>query len=637
MQGTDFFQRQDAARKRTRQLIALFVLAVLGIIGALYVAAIVILGGPLFNLELLLGIALLVIVVVGGGSLYKISVLAKGGSAIAEMLGGQLVDPSTKDPKLRQLLNIIEEMAIASGIPAPATYVLRDEEAINAFAAGFSPSDAAVGITLGALKRLTRDEIQGVIAHEFSHILNGDMRLNIRLMGVLFGILCLAILGRILIRGDARLNAGGSSRRWKQCGVGIILMAGLALSVIGYIGVFFAKLIRAAVSRQREFLADAAAVQFTRNPAGIAGALYKIGRFSGVLRNPHAEEASHLFFGNGLPESWLSLFSTHPPISERIKAIYPGFDPENVKIIHPPARPLDGKAAPIRRNWLGQAGELVAEQLAVAGSLISSLPQEVRIGLHEIDSAQLLIFSLLLDENPMLRARQLATLHLDQQKLAQLETMREQNARLSNAEKITMIDLAISALRHMEPADYRAFRAKLDALIAADDSVNLFEYLLQRMLRRHLDRFFIKANPPPVVFRTLRPVFGDIAVLLSALAYLGGGDEEARARAYAEGVRELLAKSNDPALQQREAPSLRDVDEALNRLEQTEMTLRRRVLLACGQTVMSDGRISEEQAQLLRIIADALDCPVPPFVRNEQNEPWPKETRDFEQAFQEPE
>src|SRR5690606_28971990 len=247
----------------------------------------------------------------------------QGGSVVAGLLGGLPVNPATDDPDERRLVNVVEEMAIASGVPVPAIYVLPGEESINAFAAGYGVHDAAVAVTRGALKHLTRDELQGVIAHEFSHILNGDMRLNIRLIGLLHGLLLLALIGRVLLR------SGGRSRgRRKEKGGSVqVALIGLGLVLLGYIGVFFGKLIKAAASRQREYLADAAAVQFTRNPEGIAGALKKIGALGAGSRivHPRAEELSHLYFASGLRSSFAGLFATHPPLVERIRRIDPSF------------------------------------------------------------------------------------------------------------------------------------------------------------------------------------------------------------------------------------------------------------------------------------------------------------------------
>ena len=272
----------------------------------------------LWNPQLFLLAAVGTLAVIALGSGFKTLELAQGGSSVATMLGGRLVAPTTTDPDERKLRNVVEEMAIAAGVPVPQVYLLPEEQGINAFAAGHSTSDAVVAVTAGAVRLLTRDELQGVIGHEFSHILNGDMRLNLRLMGIVFGILCLAVIGRVLLYTRSRSSKDKNP----------LPLLGLALIVIGWIGVFFGRLIQAAVSRQREFLADASSVQFTRNPAGLAARSRKIGglSFGSKLEAAHAEEASHMFFGNGMSESFFHLMETHPPLAERIRAIDPSFD-----------------------------------------------------------------------------------------------------------------------------------------------------------------------------------------------------------------------------------------------------------------------------------------------------------------------
>jgi len=325
----DFFQAQEKARKKSGWLVFFYFVAIAAIALTIYA---VIVGAYVLTEEKyhpgywhpeLLGItSAAVLLVIGSGTLFKVHSLRGGGSAVALSLGGELVSPLTPAPQYRQYVNIVEEMAIASGIPMPAVFVL-PERGINAFAAGYTPKDAAVAVTQGALERLSRDELQGVVAHEFSHILNGDMRLNIRLISLLFGIFLLTIIGRILIRVVASSNR---SSRNSRGGGGIVLggMAfALALIIVGGIGVFFGRIIQAAVSRQREFLADASAVQFTRNPAGIAGALKKIGALSTGSRIEHSgtDETSHMFFANAMSGFSSNLFATHPPLLERIRAI----------------------------------------------------------------------------------------------------------------------------------------------------------------------------------------------------------------------------------------------------------------------------------------------------------------------------
>ncbi len=330
----DFFEQQDKARKNTKMLVVYFVLAVVCIIASVYLAILLIFhvtsakelppgtSPPelvLWDPRLFLYVVLGTIGVVAVGSLYKTLALSKGGSAVAESLGGRLVPADPGDPDERKLCNVIEEMAIAAGVPVPKIYVLDEENGINAFAAGHTPEDAAIGVTRGCMTLLSRDELQGVIGHEFSHILNGDMRLNLRIMGIIFGIVCLSVIGRVLI-----YSRGGRGRQ----GGNPMMYLGLALIVIGAIGLLFGRLIQAALSRQREFLADASSVQFTRNPAGLSGALQKIGGAGSRIDSPHAGEASHMFFGNGLAKPFLGAFATHPPLDERIRAIDPAWDGE---------------------------------------------------------------------------------------------------------------------------------------------------------------------------------------------------------------------------------------------------------------------------------------------------------------------
>lgn len=345
MMAMDFFAAQDTARSRSRRLVALFFASVAGIILAIYLAIMVLMfagadAASLWDPEIFAWTAALTVLVVGAASLVKISSLRAGGGSVARSVGGRLVDPLTQIPDERRLVNIIEEISIAAGIPVPEIYVLDDEGGINAFAAGFSPADAAVAVTRGCMTKLNRDELQGVIAHEFSHILNGDMRLNSQLIGLVFGLLALTVIGQTLMR--VAFYSGGGRRRDGKEGAAVVLaivLLGVILCIAGWVGVLFGRLLQSAVSRQREFLADASAVQLTRHPEGLAGALRKIGREGSRVTNPHSQDVAHLFFANGLRMSWWGLFGTHPPLEARIRAIDPG---EAV----PPPLPRDEPAPP---------------------------------------------------------------------------------------------------------------------------------------------------------------------------------------------------------------------------------------------------------------------------------------------------
>ena len=653
----DFFEQQDRARKSTKWLVVYFLLGVVGLIAAIYGAALLVYAGvtsgarhhyyddgglarvALWNPPLFSGVAICTLAVIGIGSLSKTLELASGGSAVATMLGGRPVSPATADPDERKLLNVVEEMAIASGVPVPQVYILPEERGINAFAAGHSISDAVVAVTAGSIKLLTRDELQGVIGHEFSHILNGDMRLNIRLMGVIFGILCLAVIGRVL------LQTRGSSSRDRNP----LPLLGLALLVIGWVGVLFGRLIQAAVSRQREMLADASAVQFTRNPAGLAGALKKIGGLSygSKLRAAHAEETSHMFFGNGVGESFLHLWDTHPPLAERIRALEPDFSgvfpPVSVAALEEAATPLPGwqtrqtspfplpalsqtRAAFVAgaippaitpRAIMANAGNPSTAHLRYAEDLRNAIPAALQAAAREPLGASTLVYALLLSGDVAVRGKQLDELARTVSEAARQETLRvlpEVEAAAAHA-KLPLVDLALPGLRAMSPRQFQDFRAAVQALVESDGEIDLFEYVLQKIVLRHLEPHFTAARKPVLQYYALRPLAGDCAVLLSALAYLGQQEPEKVAFAFQQGAGPLsyAAQTRLEPVPQAEC-ELEQVDATLNRLAQAVPQIKKNVLNACAHTVAADGLIQEMEAEMLRAIADALDCPLPPMI-----------------------
>lgn len=593
----DFFANQENARRRTRWLVAYFILAVLGIILALHVGFSYLLSQPLNDPGLFLATAGGVLASVAIGSLVKILQLAKGGKAVAELLGGIPVSPATTDTAERRLRNVVEEMSLASGVPVPALYIL-DEPGINAFAAGYAPTDAAIGVTRGCLASLNRDELQGVIGHEFSHILNGDMRLNIRLMGLLNGILFLAVIGGVLLRVAASTRPRSGGDRNGNSLIVVILAAGFVLYIVGWIGVFFAKLIKAAVSRQREFLADASAVQYTRNPDGIAGALSKIASHSSRLAHPRAEEASHMFFGNGLAESWFQLFATHPPIAERIRRIAPARQTSEKK--NPPPLPPSPPVDPGKTR------------LDAGVSLLSSLPPATVEASHELLGACALVYALLLPENRESRDRLLATLdpaHRDAAK-----NLLKRSTRLSSAEKIALVDLAIPALQGMSPGQYDSFRATVKRLVEADGQIHLFEYTLQKLLLRHLDTAFLNIRPPRVQYRNITPLLPEIGLLLSAVSNADSERPEVCEAAFQAGLKSLGTHTGAFPMSRHATVNLADFDKALDHLAAASPAIKQAVLEACADAVMADGSLNDPQFELLRAMADTIDCPIPPVV-----------------------
>jgi Zn-dependent protease with chaperone function len=598
----DFFDKQENARRRTKWLVLYFALAVLGIIAVLHIALSTLLGEPLDDWRLLGATAAGVGISVAIGSLVKIAQLSKGGKAVAEMLGGVPVNPSTTDPAERRLMNVVEEMSLASGVPVPQVYVLEDS-AINAFAAGYGPGDAAMGVTRGCIEQLNRDELQGVVGHEFSHILNGDMRLNIHLMGLLNGILFLAIIGGLLMRLAATSSSrprSGNDKSGTSLAM-VFLAGGLILYLVGWIGVFFGKLIKAAVSRQREFLADASAVQYTRNPDGLAGALTKIAKFSSQLQHPKAQEASHMFFGNGIANPWLGLFATHPPIAERIAQIAPNFDAERVAI----------KPPPLPREAPSPSGD---PRIAAAVSLLAGLPEFSTEATHDVNGACALFYSFLLSRAPETRGQELSLIAVDDSMRQAVCEMFERRNELSSAQRFALADLAIPALRAMSPGQYQTFRSNVLKLIEADGQIQLFEYTLQKVLLRHLDAAFTKAKPERPRYRSLVPLLPDINVLLSAVANADDGDGDALNAAFQAGVASLGAPAGAFPLARQPRIDLRDFDAALDHAALATPAIKKSLLSACGAVVMQDGIVNDTQFELLRAIADTVGFPLPPHI-----------------------
>jgi Zn-dependent protease with chaperone function len=644
----NFFALQEKARQRTGQLIFFYGLAVALIVIVIYFVLGFAFGWfypeeaevPTFWLpEQFLFTAIGVVGVIGLGTLYQVYALAAGGSAVAEMLGGRLVQAQTRDPLERRFLNVVEEMALASGIPVPRAYVLDEEKGINAFAAGLSTSSAVVAVTRGCLETLNRDELQGVVGHEFSHILNGDMKLNLRLIGVLHGILLVSLIGYALFRmagifgGERRSsrdskNSGGSAAL-------AIMLAGLAIWLVGYIGVFFANLIKSAVSREREYLADASAVQFTRNPQGLAGALKKIGALSAGSRivSANAGQASHLFFANGMHGAWLNLLATHPPLVERIRRIEPAFDGQFDKVrmdrsavaTEAPARAAGvaafagaAAAAPVSSVSLnslsGQVGAQGGDYLAFVHQFVGALPAALREALHDVNEARAVAFALLLSSDLRTRNQQLALLQsrCGAPCRERAEAMAALIGQVPRNGLLPLGDLALGTLRQIPQDEYETFRSTAMALTAADERIDLFEYAVLRMMVRRLDTAFGRGRKPGPPISRLSDVRRECESLLGGLARFGQAEESAAQQAFAPAMEKLF--SGMPArLPPMERCGLKDVDEALIRLADLRPALKEAVLDACGRCAAHDGTVTVAEADLLRAVADALDCPVPPL------------------------
>ena len=666
MAAATFFEHQQIARRNTRVMVLMFLLAVVAVVIAVDVvlAGVWIWGvsdsgyvepGRRAGLWTMIrsvpaalylwgavGTAALILIV----STVNVAKLADGGEAVAKMVGARRISPETRDPLERRFMNIVEEMAIASGVRVPSAYIMDGEQGINAFAAGWDVSGAVVAVTRGTLQTLTRDELQGVIAHEFSHILNGDMRLNIRMIGVLAGIVFIGSIGGFIMR------SVGQSRNRKDSASGGIFAAGLALFIIGYVGLFFARLIKAAVSRQREFLADASSVQFTRNPEGIAGALDRIRASTALISNRRAEDMSHMFFGQGIKVWFGGLFDTHPALDERIKRVHPGFQPSKYRTKREaeapsPAAGADtafGRAAgfagsaegagqsegrrvaDVGAAWGRSAGESARLVGTVDGAkvdyatrLLASLPVLLREDLRNADGARAALIALLLAPKDDVMQQQLEALRaagsraLAERARATAPLVR----RLGPAYHLPVVDLALPALK-AAPSEARQELIKaLEAVIQADRRVSLHEFVVLTLVREQLAP---KGKPGASGSMKIGQLRSEAAAVLHLVAHAGiradaagARDQELQAALRAGAMEMGLGEAGVAAPAGVTSESAGAALEALKALAPLQKAVLVKGLFAA---VTVDGAIRIAEAELMRMVGAVLDCPLPPLLES---------------------
>ncbi|MFM8572458.1 MAG: M48 family metallopeptidase [Pirellula sp.] len=653
----DFFAHQDRARRNTGLLVFYFLITVLVIMATVYFALMLVLGyssanksQPIdilaFHPQLLIGVVLSVGGVIAAGSLYQTWMLSGDGSSVAVQLGGIKVQPNTRDLEERILLNVVEEMALASGTPVPPVYVMQNEHGINAFAAGTSPQNAVVGVTRGCIETLSREELQGVIAHEFSHILNGDMKLNIRLMGLLHGILLIAMIGYGLFRIASQIPVRSSGKDDDAKGAAAIVIAmfvfGAMLLGIGYTGVFFAGLIQAAVSRQREFLADASAVQFTRNPLGIAGALKRIGGWKNksIVRATYAKEASHLFFSQGLASQF---FATHPPLAKRIQRIEPTFNGKfeataiahhsESDIVDPRTLGFQRKAAASDsahqaavagvqhfevnpKDAIDHIGNPEDEHIQQANRLMGETDPVLLREVHEPFGAMAIIYALLCaPESDSVRSVQIQLLAKAAPKGIAEHTVKllPKTDALLVEQRLPLACMALPALDQLSDSQTGAFRTMARRLIDADRRWTIFEYALQRFITR---RIILRQPATEVTSMRLDQLQDSFVQVLSTLAHVGGNVHAESS--FQAGLEALNTKRSgnekNATIVDRDRCTLKQFDLALDRLAQVDIKSKRSLLDAFSACIVYDQRSTINEVELLRVISDALGCPMPPVL-----------------------
>lgn len=625
----NFFERQTQVRKVSARLVLLFVVAVVGIIAVIDAAAFLLLArerqDTADTIIVLSWLTLLLLLLIVATSFFRMLSLRNGGGGkVARAVGGVYVPEDTTDPQLRRLRNVVEEIAIASGTPVPELYLLPREQGINAFAAGWSPSDAAVAVTRGTLERLNRDELQGVIAHEFSHVVNGDMRLNIRLMGLLFGILALAVIGRIALY-------AGRGRNGMP-----IAVVGLIAIVAGYIGLFCGRLIKAAVSRQREYLADASAVQFTRQTEGIAGALKKIGGLDAGsrLRSGKTDDVSHMLFGEGRRLS--SMFATHPPLDQRIKQLDPSFDPAELSALRErwssappsgmaedaalglaPAPPIAARAPerfPISPDSVvAGIGDPAAASYQQGHDLLRRIPAEFAGKARRAETVVPLIFGLLMATAETPRRNQHAALAASYgQDFA--DTVRQEGdavRALAPELRLPLAELAFSALRRREAHELEQVIATVGDLVSADGVVDVFEYCLSTLLHTELHEAL--HHRPPWRERRQRLAGNEraVATLFAVLARIGSDDPSEGIAAFEAGLARVLPGTSIPFA----APDdgLIALDAVWPVLDGLHGPEKARLVEGLVLVVSNDGVMTLAEIELLRTVCALLHAPMPPM------------------------
>ncbi|MGP1389377.1 MAG: M48 family metallopeptidase [Vibrio diabolicus] len=610
----NFFDHQDTARQRTGLLVFLFSLAVVTITGLVSVLSIGIyygVTGEHFDQETALTYVLLcfagVLLVVAISSMVRLSALtSNGGRGVAESIGGKLISSNTLDAKHRQLLNVVEEMAIASGIPVPPVYVMQEERGINAFAAGMSIDDAVIGVTQGALDSFTRDELQGVIAHEFSHILNGDMRLNTRLIGVLFGITCIAHFGHLVLDNTHHTSRVSRSSSDSDKGFAVIILIAIICLVLGWIGTLFGSMIKAAISRQREFLADASAVQFTRNDQGIAGALKKIGsHMAGSSLNTKAsDEMSHMMFGQSKLSGFSGLFATHPPLEERIRRIEPGWDGSFSQSSHRPTTSFENDNVSGFTSGTSTQPEkpTTAELSEVGQQLLNQLPSELVDIAREPYSARFIAFALIFDGSEL--QREMIKSHIPNVSQAQLLPWLDYDLPLHL--RFPLLELSIPALKSLSEGQKNRLCQVLRELSQTDDHYSLAEWCVINLLEKQL----LESYGCTKQIQSLKQLKESVFWLLRELAWVSHSQPEDAQRAFSSAL--TCLGFNDAELQ----PANKNWGlnrAALELLLQLKPKSRRLFVKACRLAIESDGKVTVAEGELYRVIACFLEVPEPPL------------------------
>jgi len=651
----NFFEHQEKARKQSRWIIFAFIGVALLIVLAVDFVVLLMLSlqqpisggvshisqgglGAMMNPDLwaanykmLAGSSVATSGVIGLASLGKIASLRSGGGKVARDMGATIVTPDTRDPLRRRLYNVVEEIALASGAPVPEVYVMENEPGINAFAAGYTPADAAVAVTQGTLERLDRSELQGVIAHEFSHIFNGDMRINIRMMGVIFGIMVIAILGRKFLH-SSRYRVSSSR---DNSGTAVVAI-GAALMLVGYVGLFFARWMKSALSRQREYLADASAVQFTRDPNGISGALKKIAAYnhSSYLKSD-SEEVSHMLFGSGYRSL---MFATHPPLEKRIERIDRNFDSKEIENLAKKLQAQEKREhvqAEIAQqeqekklkekskkggifdinNMIDNIGNPDFERIAAAALMAASLPSGLSASAHSLEWAPEVLFYCLLDEDNELRENQLLAVVQEMGDISErkLQHLVQSHGLVHADQRLPLLEICFPTLKRRPVSEIEKILKTIDKLAAADNKIDSFEYLLSRLIKKYLHEAHMPNRTRLHGKLKLSSCVDELTQVVSVIASHGQNSDsstglQAAQKAFRAGM--AAADINHKNLSFSDNWQ-EELDKAIEKLDQLRAKDKSVVVAALARTVLDDKQVVTAEHEMLRVICALIHVPLP--------------------------
>lgn len=639
----NFFEQQDKARKRTTTLVLYFILAIVFIILAVDCLIIGLMyfnstPGSLKTEELVsdaiiigIGLTPAVLIVIGIGTLIRLYQTRGGGVSVAEMVKARPIDRDTQDFKEKRFINIVEEMSIASGVSVPQLFVMDNEPAINAFVAGVHQNDMVMVVTKGALDNLDRDAMQGVVGHEFSHIFNGDMKINLKLIGILGGIFAIGQLGAFILRSlqfssSSRSSSSGSDS--KGNGIFIVIGLGIGLFVIGYIGLFFGRLIKAGVSRQRESLADACSVQYTRNPQGLINALTAIGAQNGSkLTSSHAEDINHMCFGPSLNMWFTSLLASHPPIEERIKALDPnGYlsqaERKAPKVVESTASTPQKSTAQLGAILLAPAalastantieqsiGNPQMAHIEYAEKLYATIPDALKDQCRKVQEAPLILYAILMASSELIanKAPSVLSTTLDETAIAKIHQYAIQIKALGPLFLLPLVDITLPTFNQIESQDKSKVIAELEMLSAIH--VTLFTFSVVAMIK--------KSAMHPVTSKTTKQLptqilLKEISELMRFMVTCTKNDEQGSKQRYAELMKAFTNKTL-PDYERLDFDAL-DFQKRLYQLNRLYPLGKEKLIHACLVCVETDQQINIEEAQAVRAIAACLNCPIPPIL-----------------------